>query len=240
MSFTPVAPMTFSISASLYMRGPVSRVRPAEGVRVSDINQLVVAETERLAGMLDGLDEVGWSTPSSCAGWRVRDVVAHLLMPYQLSIPSFLVKITAARFDFDRLSDRWATGNGSSNRDLVESLRATPHQKFNVPGAPAEAPLSHLVIHGEDIYRPLGTWPTVDVEAANATLRQMTQRGFVTKGLLDGIALTTTDTGWSFGEGAEVKGTASALITTIAGRRAALEDLSGAGAAQLGARLGAG
>jgi uncharacterized protein (TIGR03083 family) len=208
-------------------------------VRVSDVNRLVVAETKRLADMLDGLDEVGWSTPSSCAGWRVRDVVAHLLMPYQLSVPSFLVKITAARFDFDRLSDRWATGNRSSNRDLVDSLRATAHQKFNVPGAPVEAPLSHLVIHGEDVYRPLGTWPAVNFEAANTTLRQMTQPRFVEKGLLDGIALTATDTGWSFGEGVDVRGSSSALITTIAGRRAALEDLSGAGAALLGARLGA-
>ena len=226
--------MNFTVSASLYRR------ERTKGVLVNDINQLVEVETERLADVLDSLDEAGWNTPSLCAGWRVREVVAHLLMPYQLSAPGFLVKMAAARFDFDRLAARWATRNGRSNRDLVDSLRATAHEKFNVPGAPAEAPLSHLIIHSEDIYRPLGTRPVISVDAANSTLDQTTRRGFVKKGLLDGIALTTTDTGWSIGDGAEGTGSASALITTIAGRTAALDELSGNGAGLLSARLHAG
>lgn len=43
---------------------------------------------ERLCGPLTGycdlladLDEAGWDHPSLCAGWRVREVVAHMTMP---------------------------------------------------------------------------------------------------------------------------------------------------------------
>jgi hypothetical protein len=42
---------------------------------------------------------------------------------------------------------------------LLRDLRATEQQRFAVPGAPAEAPLSHLVIHAQDVYRPLGWRP---------------------------------------------------------------------------------
>jgi len=65
----------------------------------------------------------------------------------------------------------------------------------------------------------------------------LTRPGFAKKGLLDGLGLTTTDTGWRHGEGAEVAGTAAALITTMAGRTAALGELTGSGASQLQARL---
>jgi uncharacterized protein (TIGR03084 family) len=38
----------------------------------------LAAEQERLAGILDGLDEAQWTSPSAAAGWTVADVVLHL------------------------------------------------------------------------------------------------------------------------------------------------------------------
>ncbi|MFI6919042.1 maleylpyruvate isomerase family mycothiol-dependent enzyme [Nonomuraea spiralis] len=35
-------------------------------------------EAARLDRFFDGLDEAGWARPSRCAGWSVRDVLAHL------------------------------------------------------------------------------------------------------------------------------------------------------------------
>ncbi|HEY8736238.1 MAG TPA: maleylpyruvate isomerase family mycothiol-dependent enzyme [Candidatus Dormibacteraeota bacterium] len=35
-------------------------------------------EIERLQSFLHGLDESGWSAPSLCAAWSVKDVAAHL------------------------------------------------------------------------------------------------------------------------------------------------------------------
>ena len=126
-----------------------------QGEHVSDVDELVRAETDQLAEVLDGLSDEQWEAASLCDGWRTRELVAHLLMPYELSVPSFLAKMVAARFSFDTVADRVATRDGRSNQDLVVALRATPDRKFNVPGAPKEAPLSHVVIHSEDVYRPL-------------------------------------------------------------------------------------
>lgn len=63
--------------------------------------------------------------------------------------------------------------------------------------------------------------------------------GALIPGLLDGLAISATDTDWTFGSGAPVVGSASALITTLAGRSAALDELSGYGTAQVCERLAA-
>ena len=38
----------------------------------------LAAEQDRLDGILAGLDEAQWATPSAAAGWSVADVVLHL------------------------------------------------------------------------------------------------------------------------------------------------------------------
>ena len=40
----------------------------------------VAAEFTRLADLLDAVSDARWDTPSLCAGWRVREVIAHLTM----------------------------------------------------------------------------------------------------------------------------------------------------------------
>ncbi|MGA8845663.1 MAG: maleylpyruvate isomerase family mycothiol-dependent enzyme [Nocardioides sp.] len=207
---------------------------------MNDIAALESTENARLVSTLDELDEARWSAPSLCDGWQVRHVVTHLLMPYELSVPRFLLKMTLARFDFDTLAARWPHQETRSREQLLSALRATPRQRFGVPGSPPEAPLSHLVIHAEDIYRPLGLPRGPSAAAAKVVLDQQTSPRFrktVPKGLLDGLAYRATDTDWSFGTGRGVTGPAAALITTLAGRTAALDELAGTGADDVRARL---
>src|SRR5215471_19572623 len=42
--------------------------------------KLIMAESERLTQYLHSLPPEAWSTPSACARWEVRDVVAHLVL----------------------------------------------------------------------------------------------------------------------------------------------------------------
>jgi uncharacterized protein (TIGR03083 family) len=205
-----------------------------------DVDARVRAERDRLIAVLEGLDDGQWAGPSLCAGWTVRNLVAHLLMPYELSVPRFLALLVRARFGFDRLADRFATTDRRTPAELVAALRATEHRRFNVPGAPVEAPLSHLVCHAEDVYRPLGIASPTDLADVVIVLDELTRPGgpanFV-PGLRDGLALSATDTEWRSGEGLEVSGPAVALVTTVIGRTAALDDLSGEGVAVLRERL---
>jgi uncharacterized protein (TIGR03083 family) len=208
----------------------------------TDIDVRIRAERERLLHVLEALDDAGWRTPSLCAGWSVRELVVHVRMPYELSTPRFLLLMLRSGFSFDRAADAWATSDTRTPAQLLDALRATEHGRFAIPGAPAEAPLSHLVIHAQDVYRPLGVPSPTDPETAGIVLDQLLSpraRKSLTPGLLDGLAFSATDTRWRHGEGPLVSGPASALLTTLAGRDAALEELSGDGVATVSGRFGA-
>jgi uncharacterized protein (TIGR03083 family) len=201
----------------------------------TDIPALLAIETAALVATLEALgpDEDRWHTPSLCDGWTVRDVVVHLLMPYELSVPRFLVGLLRARFSFDALADRWARTDPRSPVQALAALADTPRRRFAVPGAPPEAPLSHLVIHAQDVVRPLGIALRPGPEAARVVLDQTRSPRFrqaLPAGLPEGVAYRATDADWAFGEGAEVTAPAAALITTFAGRAAALDELGGPGA----------
>ena len=45
-----------------------------------EVWRAIDAERISLADLLDSLGEREWETPSLCAGWRVRDVAAHLTL----------------------------------------------------------------------------------------------------------------------------------------------------------------
>ena len=52
-----------------------------------DIVRRTAANRRRAADLLDGLSPEQWATPSLCAGWTVRVLAGHLLMPVEMSIP---------------------------------------------------------------------------------------------------------------------------------------------------------
>ena len=203
-----------------------------------DVDLRVRRERDRLLTVLEGLDADQWRTPSLCAGWTVRDLVVHLLMPYELSVPRFLALMVRSGLRFDRAADRWARRDPRSPEQVVAALRDTEHRRFEAgPGAPAEAPLSHLVIHAQDVYRPLGVPSPTDPEDAGIALGQLVGRRALAPGLLDGLAFTATDTDWRYGTGLPVSGPAPGMLTTRAGRPAARAGLTGNGVPEVRARL---
>jgi hypothetical protein len=133
-----------------------------------------------------------------------------------------------------------ATTDTRSPSEVVFSLRDSRHRTFSVPGAPTEAPLSHLVIHARDVHQPLGVPSPTDPENAGIALEQLTSpraRRSLPQGILDGLAFSATDTDWRYGEGPQVSGPATALLITLSGCTATLPELAGDGVAELGAWL---
>lgn len=166
---------------------------------MTSIPDLVSEERNRLIATLTGLTEQQWPMPSLCAGWTVRDVTAHLLMPYEFSVPAFLGKMVGACFSFDRLADRWARRDRRSGQELIAALAATDGAKFNVPGAGEAAPFSHILAHSEDIRHPLGIPSESNLESSNIVLTQLAR--FANSDLVDGVRFQSTDTDWISGHG---------------------------------------
>jgi len=118
----------------------------------------IAIERRRLADELEALSDEQWATPSACAGWTVEDVAAHLIVPFEVSLPRFGLAMMKNRGDFDRamieLTARVRARN--SRADLVAKLRANAESQWTPPGGGAESPLGEVVVHGQDIRVPLG------------------------------------------------------------------------------------
>ena len=95
-----------------------------------------------------------------------------------------------------------------------------------------------LVIHGQDIARPLGRCYESPPDVVAACLAYVATNRFMggPKRLAD-IGIVSTDTGWALGDGAEVRGPDVDLLLVAAGRAAGLESLEGPGLPRLADRL---
>jgi uncharacterized protein (TIGR03083 family) len=125
--------------------------------------------------------------------------------------------------------------------ELVARLRART-TTYNHPPAPVSAMLGEVVVHGEDLRRPLGLTASPDVEASAACLEMYRTASFPVGGKkrIRGLRLVATDTDWSAGDGPEVTGPAASLLLAMTGRDAGLADLSGPGLDVLRGRLAGG
>ena len=99
--------------------------------------------------------------------------------------------------------------------------------------------LGEIVVHGEDVRRPLGIKhpypadhlvPVADFYKGSNLLIGAKKR-------IAGFTLRATDIGWSTGSGPEVAGPGAAMISAMTGRKAALADLSGDGLEQFSTRF---
>ncbi|WP_353649406.1 maleylpyruvate isomerase family mycothiol-dependent enzyme [Nakamurella sp. A5-74] len=204
----------------------------------STVDDLYLLERNRLTQELSAATRTDWEQQSLCAGWTIRDLAAHLLMPFELTVPGVLRRLVTARFDFDRLADRWARADRRTGTEITAALSVTTADAFNVPGAGERAPLSHLVIHAQDVRVPLGLAGSCGPEAGRLVLTGLTAgRHSVGPHLLTGLHLRATDADWSLGDGPVVEGRASALISALAGRAASAAALAGDGAPELRRRL---
>jgi uncharacterized protein (TIGR03083 family) len=207
-----------------------------------DLQAMVAAERRRLCDDLNALTDAQWATASLCTGWDCRDVVAHLVWALEHSGIQIFGQFVRAGFNLTKFTMRSVRADTRSGSQVVEALRANADNPWTPPGGFGHAaPLTDTLVHGQDIRRPLGLPTSFDHARQRAVLdflasKKATQ-GFSAKGRLDGVALHATDIDWSHGTGAEVRGTAEAIMMAMAGRPAALADLDGEGVGLLRSRI---
>jgi len=196
-------------------------------------------ERERFADLLATLSPGEWTAPSLAAGWTVHDVVAHCLATAQMTAPSFLLAMAGSGFRFHVMAEKNIRKYGAgSHADLVARTRATADRRTAPPG-PSQVPLSEVVVHGEDVVRPLGRALDRAPEALVASLDFYRQAQPLIGGRkrAEGLRLVADDVGWEHGTGPTVSGRAIDLLLALSGRRAGLNGLAGDGTATLSARI---
>lgn len=199
-----------------------------------------MVEQQRLAiaDLLDGLAPQQWESPSLCAGWRIRDVVAHVtLVGLPPSSGSLFTDMVRSHGNFHRLNTAAAKRRAQRPpRQLVADLRAYASSRKVPIVSSHRNVLFDVAVHGQDIAIPLGLdLPIPPAAAAEAATRVWTMGWpFWAKRRLSGLRLTATDTDWSAGSGSDVHGPIRALLLLLTGRTTAATDmLAGAGVAQL-------
>jgi uncharacterized protein (TIGR03083 family) len=201
---------------------------------------LARAEREDLRDLLVGLDPEQWRAPSLCAGWSVKDVVAHALSYEELGVRQLAERFVRGRLSVDRINDlglrEYSTRTPAELIGLLDDHLDPAGLTAGMGGAIA---LTDGMIHQQDIRRPLALPRTIPAERLVPALRTAlfapTLLGVVR---VRDVRLVATDLDWTFGRGPEVRGTGEAILMTVAGRRSAVVDLSGPGQSRIAQRLG--
>lgn len=207
-----------------------------------DVHEMVAAERLRLCDDLAALTDEQWATASLCAGWDCRNVVAHLVWALEHSGLQMFGQFARAGFNLTKFTMHTVRADTRSGAEVLAALRANADNRWKPPGGFGhEAPLTDAIVHGQDIRRPLGLPTSFERAHQRAVLdflatKKATQ-GFTAKRRLDGVALHAADIEWSHGTGAEVRGTAEAIMMAMAGRSSALADLDGDGVGLLRSRI---
>ena len=204
-------------------------------MHTDDVWRAIDAERIGLADLLDDLTPAEWAAPSLCAGWRVRDVAAHLTLAHMPPAPAVLAALRA-RGSFDRMVHDSAVRQATLPGDeFPRRLRAMAGSRRKVPFVMPLEPLLDVLVHGQDIARPLGRHRPMPPGAAAAAADRVWSMGwpFHAQRRLHGLRLSATDASWSAGDGLAVEGPISALLLLMTGREAALDELTGQGAGAL-------
>lgn len=207
-----------------------------------DLFDWIAEERHRLADLLDSVAAEQWSNASSCRDWTTLEVLAHLVAVPKMGVRGSLRPLASSMFDLHK-ANVLAAGQLAAEvgpEALIAEFRANAASRFAPPGFGPQAPLTDVIIHGQDIARPLGLTIDVPMERIVVTLEAAVSRRFLLVNSLKqlrGLSFRALDTSWTWGEGPLIEGPALPLAHALWGRVEPCEVLEGDGVPELAKRL---
>ncbi len=201
-------------------------------MRRAEIAAAVREQRENLVHDLRGLSREAWDARSLCADWRVRDVVGHLIRLGDWNRrPHHAVRdVLGSPYRLNDALSAAARRIGQSPPDeLLERLESARYEEtigFRLHPQPLFA-LAELVVHGQDIRRPLGVTPSFDLEALKA-VAEVSTKWYTWGGRQRRRPerFEATDAAWAMGEGPPtLRGPLEAIVMVMFARDSAMADL---------------
>lgn len=199
------------------------------------------AEQADFVALARELTDEQWDAASLCEKWTVRDVVIHAAWHIHRNrgqMPMFLLNTLLAgptKAAVRTATSEAARHGGQSPDKLVEWLAS--------PGVCNRVNLGELMIHQQDVRRPLGLSRMIPRERLSLILDYcLTRVGSVTVvpgsyKVAKGLRFVALDFDWSAGQGLEVHGPGEAILMAVNQRDSAVADLAGSGVEVLARRL---
>ncbi len=201
--------------------------------------ELMHAERAHLATDLADLRPEQWRERTLCGEWDVEDVVAHLTAAASVGRWAWLRSIVGARFRPDVHNQRrLAEHKGRTPAETLERFQAVLRSTIAASGDTA-AFLGEVVVHAQDIRRPLGLPRAPSPDALTPVAEYFARRDFAvpSRTRVAGLELRADDGPFASGAGPLVTGPTLALVMAMAGRAAYLDELTGPGLATLRTRV---
>jgi len=207
-------------------------------VKSDEIWKYIHAERVQMAQSWVNFSSEQWGASSWCQGWTVQMVAGHLVASAEQTPLNFYKEFAQAGFSFDKFAVRGANNFATQGPSELVRRMLIRTTTTNHPPAPIMAMLGEVVVHGEDIRRPLGLSHEVPDAALVAVADSWKNSNFLIGGKrrIAGLHLRATDVEWSHGDGPEVVGPMISLVLALTGRKGAYSDLTGEGLSILGSR----
>lgn len=198
----------------------------------------IYRERSALADLLETLSPEQWEGASLCAGWTVRDVAAHVVSSADFGLGEAVVGAVRARGNFNRMMfDDARRRAARPTAQIIADYRRLDGSRRHPPGTTRLDPLMDVLVHTQDIVRPLGRHHPMPADASKLAADRVWRGSFpfYARQRLAGFRLTATDIEWSVGDGPPIEGSMGALLLLLTGRAVILPELAGDGARLLGA-----
>ena len=176
-----------------------------------------------LADFLDTLTPEQWETPSLCRGWTVRQVAAHITHS-TTNWGKLTLELLRSGIRFNALTLRMARDDQRKPEEITAAMRAMVGVRRHPPGTAVADPLMDVLVHGQDIVRPLGIERTMPIPAAVVAAERVWTMGFPfnARKRFPNVTFTATDADFSVGDGEVMRRPIQDILMTLSGRRAGL------------------
>lgn len=189
-------------------------------------------ERRALAEALSGLPADDWERDSLCPGWTVLDVAAHIISNPQITLrhmPGMVGRNLGRGYNamIFREVKRWS--RDQSPERVLADFTTYDGSLRHVPVTTRVEPLLDVLVHTQDILRPLGLRHEMPVEAARVAADRARLHGALMGWRPGRVRLVATDIEWARGRGPEVRGPMQELLLVCTGRTRVATELTGDG-----------
>lgn len=143
-------------------------------VTQADISGAMRAEREELVAYLEGVPDGAWDKATLCEGWRVRDVVAHLVGNAADIVAQRLEGAGSVEYNQRQIDERadssptellteWSEQGPALEQAMAavpQEMWDSPYPPFGTVGQALQRLLEDIWVHAQDIRLPLGDGTT--------------------------------------------------------------------------------
>jgi len=199
------------------------------------------AERAALAATLAGLSDEQWAHDTLCPGWTVKDVAAHVISTPQTGwrqMPGMVLRNLGRGYNTLIFREVKRRSERETRESILADFERFATSTHHVPTTTSVEPLMDVLVHHQDIVRPLGLRRDMPPAAAAAAADRSRTLSLLmgSRRVVRGTRMVATDVDWARGSGPTITGPAQELLMLCSGRSPDPDLVSGDGLALLANR----